>query len=352
MLAKSQSDIVVSLVVPVETSKGNITSLMRDTLLTLGQIFTNVEIVAVPVPQSGETFEELKYALSSVPNSRVLRLANTSDHDDAVLAGVYSCIGDYVVVLDPLIGNATSTIELLVQRCRQGAGIVFAKSTATAIPLHGHSRPALQWLGEFLFGSAANLALQTLSASVFCISRDICNLVLSVHPRGWQLRTLLAGFGQPERLVEYIAEQKPRIGLPLRIRRLIGVLRSSQKSGGRINLGVSLIIFAAFLWNIILTVGLITLDSQVANSGSSLNALVRINLFVCIAALLAQLLAIAHLVMLSKKRTERTWFIIEEASGTAPSYGESKNVIEGDLSESKVGVASIPSGSDDGTRRV
>lgn len=330
MVAKTQSEIVVSLIIPVKTSKDNIKSLTEEMLLAMRQIFTNVEIIAVPVPQSGVTFDDLKFALSAVPNSRVLRLANTSDHDDAVLAGVYSCIGDYIVVADPLSGRAASSIGLLVQRSREGAGISFAKSPPNPSRLLRPLRSLRRAICLGLFGSVATQALETASANVFCMSRDVCNQVLSMHPRGWQLRTLLIGFGKSERLIEYVEGERHNIRLRLWLRRVLGVLRASQKTGGRVNLAVSLIIFAAFLWNIILTIGLVAVHPQDAVGGSSVHALVRINFFVCIAALIAQLMVIAHLVFISKKGTERTWFIIEEASGTAPSYGDRRNIIEGD----------------------
>ncbi|HEY5752176.1 MAG TPA: hypothetical protein VIT21_03435 [Chthoniobacterales bacterium] len=353
MLAKSQSEIVVSLIIPVETSKGSIISLTEEMLLAMSQISANVEIVVVPVPQSGVTFDDLKFALSSVPNSRVLRLANTSDHDDAVLAGVYSCIGDYVIVADPLSGRAASSIGLLVRRSREGAGVSFAKSPPNPNRFLRPLRSLRRAICRGLFGSVATLAMETASANVFCMSRDVCNLVLSMHPRGWQLRTLLIGFGKPERLIEYVEGERHSIERRLWLRRILGVLRSGQKTGGRINLAVSLIIFAAFLWNIILTLGLVAMHPQGAIGGSSVHALVRINLFVCIAALIAQLMAIGHLVFLSKKRTERTWFIIEEASGTAPSYGDRKNITQGDVLENPIAsYAPEAPGDEEGGRRA
>lgn len=353
MATKNQSEIVISLVIAVEASKDDITSLVREMLSATIQLFANVEIVAVPVPLSGVTFEGLKTALASIPNSRVLRLTNTSDHDDAILAGIYSCIGDYVIVTDPL-SDMSPVIGSLVQQCREGAGIAFAKPAATASRM-------LRRLGCFAtgicrrtFGSAAALALEIVPTTVFCMSRDVCNLVLSMHPRGWQLRTLLAGFRKQPSMVEYPPEGRREIGIRLWLRRTLGVLRSSQKSGGRINLAVSVISLIVFLWNIVLMVGIWSMRSDnVINSGS-LTVLVWINLLVWMATLLVQLGVGICLSFLSNGKTDQAWFIIEEASGTAPFYRGTSNIIEGAALKSPIenGAPSATGGEDSGRRRL
>lgn len=98
-----RQDIFVSVVVSTKTVSGDLGSYVRDLSATLIERYMNYEIIIVDNDYPLEYIAPVVRLLDEYPCLRVIRLSRTYKHDTAIMAGLEAAIGDYVVIVDPVV---------------------------------------------------------------------------------------------------------------------------------------------------------------------------------------------------------------------------------------------------------
>jgi polyisoprenyl-phosphate glycosyltransferase len=194
------SDTFVSVIAPLSNDAGIVRAFANEVCGVLRPRYANYELVLVDDGSTDETASILRTLISELDCIRVVRLSRRFGRDSAILAGMESCIGDFIVIMMPET-DPPALIPDLVARCRAGAGVIVGKPT---------DAPPQPWWAEFtsrIFHAYSRRVLrvemQKGARSYFCLSRSALNAILAVRSRVWHLRYLAGIIGFDTSTVEY-----------------------------------------------------------------------------------------------------------------------------------------------------
>jgi hypothetical protein len=116
-------------VLVVRNASGQLGSLLRNASGLLSKLVSDYELIVIDNGSEDDTVTVLKDLAgpSGIPNLQVFTLTSQVDNDSASWAGVENAIGDYVMVVDPLLDDLNFAPTLLDQAAI-GADVVFVKN--------------------------------------------------------------------------------------------------------------------------------------------------------------------------------------------------------------------------------
>lgn len=193
-------DIFVSVILPCRNTGSDIVDRIGEIHRILQQICTYSEIVVVDDGSDEGTIDALSGILTKYEGIRVVRLAQAHGMEVAMMAGLDTAIGDYVVIMDP----ATDPVDMLpelVERCRISGGILYG------IPKGMRKRPVLRECASRGFAwycaKFLNMDIQRNASTFRIFSRQSANAISKLHDRTQQVRLISAMSGFPIEAFDY-----------------------------------------------------------------------------------------------------------------------------------------------------
>jgi len=123
------SPLFLSVVLVVRNSSGQVAALLRSASAAVSELVRDYELIVIDNGSEDGTVAVLQDLAgpSGIPNLQVFTLTSHLDNDSASWAGVENAIGDYVMVVDPLLDDLNFAPRLLDQAAK-GTDVVFAKN--------------------------------------------------------------------------------------------------------------------------------------------------------------------------------------------------------------------------------
>lgn len=189
---RPRRDTFVSVVAPIRDEAGYVADFVMELHGVLESHYQNYEIIMVDDNSTDGSESILRSILTKIRGLRTLRLSRSFGRETAILAGLESAIGDYVVVMlaesDP-----AALIPMMVERCRLGASVVVGVEV---------NPPRRGWLGRlassvFHWYCRRQLHLNLYPGSRYfrVFSRTALNAVLQIQDRVRNLRHLSGAVG-------------------------------------------------------------------------------------------------------------------------------------------------------------
>ncbi len=185
-------DTFVSVVAPIRDEAQYVGDFVMELHKVLESNYQNYEIIIVDDNSSDGTEAILRGLLSQLRGLRILRLSRSFGRETAVLAGLESAIGDYVVVMiaesDPV-----ELVPMMVERCRVNAPVVIGVE-------QGSLRRS--WVGRLASTAfhwycrhQLHMDLHPGSGYFRTFSRSALNAILQIQDRVRNLRHLSGAIG-------------------------------------------------------------------------------------------------------------------------------------------------------------
>ena len=219
-MSQPRMDAFVSVVAPMRNEMDHAAAFVREIHDVLAATYANYEVIVVDDGSTDGTGATLTALLKDLDGLRLLRLSRSFGREAAILAGLDSSIGDYVVVMLPE-SDPVALVPEMVERCRRGSGVV------VGVERQPPERSALARMASAFFHwyCRRHLGLNLHPGSRFfrVFSRSALNAILQIKDRIRNLRHLsgMVGFdadpftydpswrhGQPprRRLMEDVSE--------------------------------------------------------------------------------------------------------------------------------------------------
>lgn len=117
------TDLLVSVILPLEADAGILRQVVEETSAVLTESYTHHEIILVADGSDDALVAEAQQVLAKIPCVRLILLSRDFGREMAVLAGLETSIGDYVVILVPET-DPPKLIPQMVAQCRELDGMV------------------------------------------------------------------------------------------------------------------------------------------------------------------------------------------------------------------------------------
>jgi glycosyltransferase involved in cell wall biosynthesis len=269
-------DTFVSVVAVLRSYSRFLPEFVEDVRRTLDTHYANHELVLIDNGSRDDTPAVVRDLLKRHKCIRYLRLSRRLKPETAVMAGLDAAIGDFVVTLHPEF-DPPSEIPALVEKCREGADIVFGVAPYPARP-----GPLYRFLRWGFYGAARSLLgldPVRVNSGFRCLSRTAVNALTRVRLRRRFFGLLASeiGLSTDTHGYRFIARagKFPRINLrrsirtaasmavnhslaPLRLVSLLGL------TGSFLSLVYSLYVVGVYLFQLDVMPGWTTLSLQVS----------------------------------------------------------------------------------------
>lgn len=116
---------LISIVVPFFNEEQTVDRFFRDVTNALSHIDARWEIVCVDDGSQDHTLEHLLTAARKNPDIKVLSLSRNFGKESALTAGIESCRGDVVVLIDADLQDPPILIREMLQKWREGYDVVY-----------------------------------------------------------------------------------------------------------------------------------------------------------------------------------------------------------------------------------
>lgn len=322
----SLTDTFVSAVACVADDADIVEAFVAEATAVLAAHYTHWELVLVDDGSTDATVAIVARLLDRHPACRLLRLSRRFGEEIAIAAGLETAIGDYVVVVSPA-SDPPSAIPAMVERCREGAGVVNGARRDRA------GEPALLRAGARGFYAFANrvfhLDIPPDSTHFKVLSRQAVNAIIQVRDRNRFLRTLGSQIGFAAATFPYqtIARRQPprrkslRQALGLSVNIL--VTNSVQPLYMAARLGILMSALNGLF--LVYVVAVYVLKADVAAGWTTISALLA-TMFGMLTFLAA--VGLWYLARLVEERSDRPlYFVIGEQTGAAPAPDLERNVV-------------------------
>ena len=200
MTSAIRSDLLISVILPLEQDASILPDVVRETAAILTHGFTHHEIILVAPDSDAVGTAAVGILLKTIPHLRLLLLSRDFGREAAIIAGLETAIGDYVVTLvaetDP-----PDLIPEMIRQCRLTDGMVIG------VDDRGMSGGPVRLLLKRLFHRfmhhflKAQLVPATTHFSV--LSRRMVNALTQLSESSRQLRLLSCTIGYQRRIFPY-----------------------------------------------------------------------------------------------------------------------------------------------------
>ena len=143
----------MSVVALIGDNAGILPAFVAEVSSQLDSRYSNYEVVLIDNGASPEAVAAVRKLLEQQKCVRLLRLSRQMDDETAILAGLDSTIGDFVVTMDPDL-DPPNQIGPMVEQCQAGSDLVMGVDRArlAAGPFYRLARKILIWLVRWVVG--------------------------------------------------------------------------------------------------------------------------------------------------------------------------------------------------------
>jgi dolichol-phosphate mannosyltransferase len=190
-----KTDLFISVIVPVLASSGEaLGEFAQKASRILSEAYTHHEIIFIDSGEFPEATQAITRQLQHIECLRLIRLSRRFSFDVAVIAGLESCIGDYVVIMNPL-SDPPELIPEMVGTAGAGAGLVVGVDESPS--RKGWSSAGLSSLFHWYVRRYLGADLIPNSTQFRVLSRKAVNAVIGIKGKYRQLRfiTSTVGYG-------------------------------------------------------------------------------------------------------------------------------------------------------------
>jgi len=173
--------IFLTLVFVVRNQSNSLEQLIKELSLILSNLVSDYEIVIVDNASDDDSISLLKNLSgeNGFPNLQIYALTKEVDIDTAAWVGLENALGDFVVVIDPLIDDINFLSEM-VDKAVSGADVVFAKNKKK--PRQSITYKVFSILFNKLYKTFSGVNLAKEAPQYRIISRTVINFILQ-HPQ-------------------------------------------------------------------------------------------------------------------------------------------------------------------------
>lgn len=187
-----RDELLVSIVAPLDNDGESIEPFVRELSLILEKNYRQYEILLVDDGSSDETHSVVSSVLERHAHVRFLRLSRHFGEETAILAGLESIIGDYVIVMQPR-SDPPSLVPELVEQALTGYDIVYG------VRLGRQDQPFwYRYFTKLFYWYASRVASLNLPADTTqfrCLSRPVVNALTKLRTPDPYLRLLTWNLG-------------------------------------------------------------------------------------------------------------------------------------------------------------
>lgn len=222
---------LISVVYVVNNQENCLESIIQNASKKLSSVVADYELIIIDNASVDESISILKKLTkqASFPNLQVYALIKEVDSDTASWVGLENALGDFVVVIDPLMDDIAFLPEML-DKASMGADVVFAKNKQQ--PRQSLIYRAAYASFNSLYKAFSGIHLANEAPQYRLLSRRVVNFILQ-HPQpAVTYRHLPATGGFARFNMEYSAE--PLVG-------------KTKKFGESINRGMRLLVSTTYL---------------------------------------------------------------------------------------------------------
>ncbi|MCA8955714.1 MAG: glycosyltransferase [Planctomycetes bacterium] len=193
-------DVFVSVVVPLRDDRDIVVSFVDELVGVLRGSVSHYEVILVDQGSTDDTVDAVRGLLERLDHLRLLRLARPFGAETAILAGLETVIGDFVVVMMPDT-DPPQLVPELVATARAGHDIVSGvRADAARDPLY------MRVLGPAFYAycnRVLKLALPPHTTELRVLSRQVVNAVIRSRDMMRFMRMYSAYVGYPSTVVSY-----------------------------------------------------------------------------------------------------------------------------------------------------
>ena len=200
MSALPSTDLLISVVMPLHEDSTILADVVKETSSVLGVAFTHHEIILVGESTDEPTLAIAESLLKELPCLRLLQLTRDFGRSTAILAGLETAIGDYVVTLVPETDPPALIVEM-IQQCRELDGMVNGVDAAGMAG--GAVRVMLKRLFHEFMQRLLKAQLLPGSTDFHVFSRRMVNALMQYREGARQLRLLTTTVGYRRREFPY-----------------------------------------------------------------------------------------------------------------------------------------------------
>ncbi len=198
-------DTLVSVVAPLHNDGDIVASFVEELFPILRDNYTHFEVVLVDDGSTDNTLQKVDELLARFDFLRMIRLSREFGHEVAILAGLETVIGDFVVVMLPDT-DPPGLVPSMVEHSRSGFDIVSGTRR-----LHG-PQPLFMRLFAPVFYWYCNrilrLAIPENTTEFRVLSRQVVNAIIRTRDLMRFMRMYSAYVGFPSTTVEYDTESR------------------------------------------------------------------------------------------------------------------------------------------------
>jgi glycosyltransferase involved in cell wall biosynthesis len=193
-------DRFISVVAPVRNEADILESFVKDTTAVLRENYANYELILVDDDSEDGTEALVTELLNEYENIRYQRLSRQFGEEIAISAGLDTAIGDFVVVMLPVM-DPPGIIPEMVRRSIEGVDVVFGVRTSRA------HEGLFSRLSVKLFYRCCHrflgLDLPENSTQFRCLSRQAVNAITQIRDRYRYLRIFSSYVGFQRQPLDY-----------------------------------------------------------------------------------------------------------------------------------------------------
>lgn len=330
------SDCFVSVVAPLYNDSDIVEAFMKDILGVLRREYANYELVLIDDGSTDNTVEIVTSLLTKYECVRLIRLSRRFGQETAILAGLDSVIGDFVVVMLP-DSDPPEQVPHMVERSRAGVGVVYGvRRDRKGDPLYLRIGSRLFY---WLFNRLVGIKLPRNSRDFRVFSRQTVNAITGIKDRFRYLRVFSSyvGYGNESFIYDPIQRRsKPRVkGFFQAVRIAFGMIVANSTHPLRLVSLLGLVMSGLSLLHIVYVLVIYMLYEDIAQGWAtrSLHSSVMfLFLFLILAALCEYVGRLIHEV-----KDRPPYYVMEEKNSSVVLANEERKNVVTESTESQEG---------------